>query len=54
MSRQIVRVNRKKMNTHLKKEYPIKEKKKQKHSQNKKKKNILFNYLNKNAKRNKQ
>ena len=27
MSRQIVRVNRKKMNTHLKKEYPIKEKK---------------------------
>ena len=27
MSRQIVRVNRKKMNAHLKKEYPIKEKK---------------------------
>ena len=41
MSRHTVRVNRKKMNTHLKKEYLIKVKKKQKHSQNKRKKKLI-------------
>ena len=41
MSRQIVRVNRKKMNTHLKKEYPIKEKKNKNILRIKEKKNLV-------------
>ena len=53
MSRHTVRVNRKKMNTHLKKEYLIKVKKTKNILRIKEKKN-LFDYLNKVAKRNKQ
>ena len=41
MSRQIVRVNRKKVNTHLKKEYPIKEKKYKNILRIKEKKNLV-------------
>ena len=52
-SRQTVRVNRKKTNTHLKKKYLIKEKK-NKNILRIKEKNTLFDYLNKDAKRNKQ
>ena len=51
-SRQTVRVNRKKTNTHLKKKYLIKEKK-NKNILRIKEKNTLFDYLNKDAKRNK-
>ena len=49
----MVRVNRKKTNTHLKKKYLIKEKK-NKNILRIKEKNTLFDYLNKDAKRNKQ
>ena len=51
-SRQTVRVNRKKTNTHLKKKYLIKERK-NKNILRIKEKNTLFDYLNKDAKRNK-